>query len=58
MRNDPAYQAGLKGVLGGYEQLTDKAAEALYREGTTIDPAAREWVRNHLVKNYNADLSK
>jgi tripartite-type tricarboxylate transporter receptor subunit TctC len=58
MRNDPAYQAGLKGVLGGYEQLTDKAAEALYREGTTIDPAAREWVRNHLVKTYNADLSK
>jgi tripartite-type tricarboxylate transporter receptor subunit TctC len=58
MRNDPAYQAGLKSVLGGYEQLTDKAAEALYREGTTIDPAAREWVRNHLVKNYNADLSK
>jgi tripartite-type tricarboxylate transporter receptor subunit TctC len=58
MRNDPAYQAGLKSVLGGYEQLTDNAAEALYREGTTIDPAAREWVRNHLVKNYNADLSQ
>jgi hypothetical protein len=36
--------------------VTDKAAESLYREATTIDPAAREWVRNHLVKNYNANL--
>lgn len=58
MRNDPAYKAGLVSALGGYEQLTDKPAEALYLEGTTIDPAAREWVRNHLVKSYNVNLSQ
>ncbi len=58
MRNDPAYKAGLEDALGGYDQVTDKAAESLYREATTIDPAAREWVRNHLVKTYNADLSQ
>ena len=58
MRNDPAYQAGLVSVLGGYEQLTDKPAEALYREGTTIDPAARDWVRNHLASNFNVNLSQ
>lgn len=53
MRSDPDYQAGLEGALGGYEQVTDKEAEALYREATTIAPHARDWVRYHLSKNYN-----
>ncbi len=54
MKQDPEYQAGKEEALGGYEQLTDKAGEALYREGTRIDPKAREWVRNLLEKEYNA----
>jgi tripartite-type tricarboxylate transporter receptor subunit TctC len=57
MRNDPDYQVGLKNAFGGYEQLTDKAAESLYREATTIDPVARDWVRNHLTVNYNVVFS-
>ena len=53
MLKDPAYLAGKEDVLGGYEQVTDKAGLSLYREGTTIAPAARDWVRYHLTKNYN-----
>lgn len=53
MTKDPAYKAGLEDALGGYEQVTDAAAEALMREGTTIAPHARDWVRYHLTKNYN-----
>lgn len=53
MRNDPDYKAGVDKVLGGYDQVTDKAAEFLYREGTTIAPRARDWVRDYLTKNYN-----
>lgn len=53
MRNDPAYKAGLKSALGGYDQVTDAAAEALMREATTIPDSARAWVREHLTKNYN-----
>ncbi|WP_418318575.1 hypothetical protein [Piscinibacter sakaiensis] len=54
MKQDPEYQAGKEEALGGYEQVTDKAAESLYREGTTLAPHARSWVRHHLEKNYNA----
>jgi tripartite-type tricarboxylate transporter receptor subunit TctC len=53
MIKDPAYQAGSAQALGGYEQVTDQAGEALYRAGTTIDPAAREWARNYLTKTHN-----
>jgi tripartite-type tricarboxylate transporter receptor subunit TctC len=54
MKLDPDYQAGKVEALGGYEQVTDKAAEALFRDGTTIDPKARDWVRALLEKEYNA----
>jgi tripartite-type tricarboxylate transporter receptor subunit TctC len=53
MIKDPAYQAGKEAALGGYEQVTDKAGDALFREATTIAPHARDWVRYHLSKNYN-----
>lgn len=52
MVKDPEYQRTSDDALGGYPQLTDQAGEALYREGTTIDPAARDWVRNFLIENY------
>lgn len=54
MKEDPEYQAAKVEALGGYEQVTDKAAEALFAEGTTIDPKARDWVRALLEKDYNA----
>jgi len=53
MRNDPQYKAGLESALGGYEQVTDAGADALYRLGTTIPDYARDWVRFQLTKNYN-----
>lgn len=53
MRSDPAYKAGLEDALGGYDQVTDQAAESLFREATTIPAHARDWVRYHLSKNYN-----
>lgn len=53
MRNDPEYKAGLESALGGYEQVTDQAAEALYKLGTTIPEYARDWVRFQLSRNYN-----
>ena len=52
MVKDPEYIRTSRAALGGYPQLTDAAGEALYREGTTIDPAARDWVRNYLIENY------
>lgn len=54
MKDDPEYQAAKEAALGGYEQLTDKAGEELFKEGTTIDPKARDWVRKLLEKEYNA----
>ena len=54
MKGDPEYQAAKVDALGGYEQVTDEAADALFAEGTTIDPEARDWVRALLEKDYNA----
>ncbi len=56
MRKDPDYKAGLESALGGYEQVTDQAAEALFRLGTTIPDYARDWVRFHLTRNYNVSF--
>lgn len=53
MREDPEYQAGKDEALGGYEQVTDSAGEALFAAGTAIDPKARDWVRALLEKDYN-----
>lgn len=52
MLKDPGYKAGVESALGGYDQVTDQAGEALYREGTTISPEARELVREYLIKNH------
>lgn len=54
MRLDPDYQASKDDALGGYEQVTDGVAEALFAAGTTIAPEARDWVRAILEKDYNA----
>jgi tripartite-type tricarboxylate transporter receptor subunit TctC len=52
MQKDPEYQAGIEKSLGGYEQVTDKGAEALFKIATNISPEAREWVRQLLIKDY------
>lgn len=52
MQKDDDYKKGAVEALGGYEQVTDAAGEALYREGTTITPEARKWVQDYLSTNY------
>lgn len=56
MQNDPEFLKQRDTVLGGYDQLTDEAGEVLYRQATTISPEARDWVKNLLAKEYNAQL--
>ncbi len=56
MMSDPEFVKQRDTVLGGYDQLTDEAGEVLYRQATTISPEARDWVKNLLTKEYNAQL--
>jgi tripartite-type tricarboxylate transporter receptor subunit TctC len=53
---DPELQANKQAVLGDYEQAVGDDIEALYKVATSIDPAAREWVRNYLTSNHNVKL--
>ena len=55
--DDPAYQASVSRVLGAYEQVTDRAAEALFVEGTTIDPDVRGRILDMLANEYAVRLS-
>jgi tripartite-type tricarboxylate transporter receptor subunit TctC len=50
---DKELQAKKDKVLGDYEQAVGDDIEDLYKVATTIDPQAREWVRNFLAKNHN-----
>ena len=43
-------------ALGKYRQVTGDEADALKQVATTIDPAAREWVRNWLQEKYQVEL--
>lgn len=54
---DPDYIADVPRVLGAYEQVTDRAAEALFIEGTTIDPAVRKRILDMLSNEYAVRLS-
>lgn len=54
MQSDPEFVAKKEKVLGAYPQATGKAAETLYRVATTVSPASRFWVREHLSQNYGA----
>jgi len=53
---DPEYLATFEAALGSYEQVTDEAADALFRAGTTIDPEVRSMVVNMLTTEYNVRL--
>ncbi len=49
---DPDYLSKRDEIIGEYEQVTDAEAEKLYKDGTTISPAARAWVREFLEETY------
>lgn len=53
---DPELQATKDAVLGDYDQAVGDDIEALYKVATSIDPAARDWVRNYLTTNHNVKL--
>ncbi|MGY6549112.1 MAG: Bug family tripartite tricarboxylate transporter substrate binding protein [Roseinatronobacter sp.] len=53
---DPEYLANFEEALGSYEQVTDEAAEALFRAGTTIDPEVRAMVVEMLSSEFNVRL--
>jgi tripartite-type tricarboxylate transporter receptor subunit TctC len=56
MLKDPEYQAKREAAIGDYEQVTDKAGEALMRSATTISPEAANWVREFLAKEHNVQF--
>jgi hypothetical protein len=53
---DPEYQAVVRSVLGAYEQVTDRAAEALFVAGTTIEPDVRRRILDMLATEYSVRL--
>ena len=53
---DPEYLASKEAVLGTYEQVTDRAALALFKRGTTIAPEVRERVVEMLAQKYNVRI--
>ena len=57
MKSDTEYQAGKEAVLGTYEQVTGKAAQALFEKGTQIRPELRQQVVDMLANEYNVKLS-
>jgi tripartite-type tricarboxylate transporter receptor subunit TctC len=55
---DPDYLSKRDEVIGEYEQVTDAAAEKLYKDGTTISPQARAWTRAFREKNYQVQFKE
>lgn len=53
---DPELIAAAGDILGDYDQAVGDEVEGLYRVATTIDPEAREWVRNYLRENHRVSL--
>ncbi|NYS23932.1 tricarboxylate transporter [Rhodobacteraceae bacterium 2376] len=53
---DPEYQATVTDALGEYGQVTDAAAEALFRAGTNIGDSVRQMVVDMLQDEYNVRL--
>ena len=56
MKDDPDYQANKEAVLGTYEQVTGKAADALFKKGTVISPELRAQVVEMLAAEYGVKL--
>lgn len=53
---DPEMIATAGEVLGAYEQAVGDNVAGLYAVATTIDPDAREWVRDYLRENHRVTL--
>ncbi|MGO4916156.1 tripartite tricarboxylate transporter substrate-binding protein [Pseudogemmobacter sp. W21_MBD1_M6] len=58
MKADPDYQANKVAVLGTYEQVTGKAADALFAKGTRISPELRKLVVDMLAADYGVKLGE
>lgn len=56
MTSDPEYRAAKVAVLGTYEQVTGKAAKALFDKGTVISPELRKHVTDMLAADYGVKL--
>lgn len=56
MKADPEYQATKEPVLGTYEQVTGKAAQALFEKGTRIAPELRASVVAMLEADFGVKL--
>ena len=56
MKADPEYQATKEKVLGTYEQVTGKPAQALFEKGTRITPELRKGVVDMLAADYGVKL--
>lgn len=56
MKKDPDYLAKKEAVLGTYEQVTGKAANALFKKGTVISPELRKQVVDMLAADYGVKL--
>ena len=56
MKDDPEYQANKESVLGTYEQVTGKPADALFVKGTRISPELRKQVVDMLSADYGVKL--
>lgn len=53
---DPKFKTEAAEELGDYKQAVGPDAEKLYAVATTISPAARDWLRDWLVRKYNTRL--
>jgi tripartite-type tricarboxylate transporter receptor subunit TctC len=58
MKADPEYLASKEAVLGTYEQVTAKAADALFKKGTVISADLRKQVVDMLAAEYNVKLGE
>lgn len=52
----PDFNEISKDELGGYPQMTGKAAQIAKEQATVIKPASKEWVKNWLKERYGVDL--
>ncbi len=58
IKADPEYNANKEAVLGTYEQVTGRAADALFVKGTQISPELRSQVVGMLTAEYNVTLGE
>jgi tripartite-type tricarboxylate transporter receptor subunit TctC len=56
MVKDPEYQSKREAAIGDYEQVTDKAGEALMKSAIAISPEAAKWVRDFLTREHKVDF--